>query len=515
MDREPALVRFIEVLKRNWPLIVATAFVTPAIAVGLSLAQPDRHEAIAEVLISRQNFGAALTGSQDLLASQDPRVIERNAQTQQELARLPLVARRTLVAAGVRGRTAQDLLDASSVQSRPNSDLMVFSVEDGDKELSKLLATEYGRQFAVYRAELDTRVVAEARSEASRRLSELRAAGDTTSDLYRSLSDSEQRLSQFQTLQTSNAQLVKPAETSTQVQPRPVRSGVFGLLLGLTVGIGLAFLRETLDTAPRDAAEVGRIVGAPVVGRVGPLARAASQSGAVSMLVAPRDASAEDFRSLKNNLDFVAAGGSLKVVLVTSAEPNEGKSTTASNLAVAMARAGRHVVLLDLDLRKPALARLFGIDADAPGVTNVALGQTRLESALNRIELDASGDSTGAPNTFQRASPSPGSLRVLSSGPLPPDPGEFASSASLARLLASASAIADIVLLDSPPTIAVGDALSLTRHVDGVLVVSRLETTSRKHLEHLSELLGSCPAPVIGVVAITNDRGASYGYSAS
>jgi len=202
--------------------------------------------------------------------------------------------------------------------------------------------------------------------------------------------------------------------------------------------------------------------------------------------------------------------------MVTSATEQEGKSTTIANLAVAMARAGRHVVLVDLDLRRPFIDRFFDLGG-RPGLTQVALGVAQLGEAIVRIPIGgsdslASMGGNGNGNGHKRAQA--GALDVLPSGPIPPDPGEFVGTARLTEILEHLRAHADVVLIDAPPLFHVGDGLTLSSKVDAVLVVTRMEVMRRPMLNELGRLLDTMPAHKLGfvVTGAESEEGYEYGY---
>src|SRR5262249_8910325 len=157
------------------------------------------------------------------------------------------------------------------------------------------------------------------------------------------------------------------------VQPRPVRNGIIGFALGALLGIAFAFLREALDTRVRSASEVAARLGVPLLGRVPAPPRAIRTSDKLVIVEEPAGSRSEPFRVLRTNLQFVDIDRGSRVIMVTSALSGEGKSTTAANLAVALAQAGKHVVLVDLDLRRPFIDRFFSLTGQ-PGLTSVALG---------------------------------------------------------------------------------------------------------------------------------------------
>ncbi len=194
-----------------------------------------------------------------------------------------------------------------------------------------------------------------------------------------------------------------------------------------------------------------------------------------------RSSQAEAYRSLRTNLEFSSLDHPIHTLLVTSAAPDEGKSTTLANLGVISAQAGKRVVLLDCDLRRPRLHEFFELSNNV-GVTTAIL------NAEATLPLQA----TSVPN-----------LRVMTSGPLPPNPADLLASARMKALLEQVAADADLVLLDAPPVITVTDAALLAAKVDGVLLVISAGHTKRDHAQRAKDLLAKVNARLVGAV-LTN-----------
>jgi capsular exopolysaccharide synthesis family protein len=209
-------------------------------------------------------------------------------------------------------------------------------------------------------------------------------------------------------------------------------------------------------------------------------------------LTQPRSAAAEAYRTLRTSLEFSSLDRELRTVVVTSSAPDEGKTTTLANLGVALAQAGRRVLLVDADLRRPALHRAFGLP-NAAGLTTMMLE----ESALARPPLQA-GPVAG--------------LRLLTSGPLPPNPAELFAGRRMDDILARLRDEADLVLFDAPPLIAVADATVLAARVDGVILVVQAEKTRREHVQRAKTMLDRVNAHLIGAVLteVKLDRSVSY-----
>ena len=499
------LSHYVKVLRRRaWLAALATVLIT-VLAVVLSLSQPVLYSSSADVFLGNQSLPAALSNFQPL--SFDP---QRVTATQADLARVPAVARRALDAAGLPNRSESSLIANSTVATAEDRDILTFTVTDNDAGVAKRLATSYAEGYTLYRRQLDTAAVVKARRSLEGQLAELRAAGQRRTTLYRTTSENVQQLSTAEALQGSNASLVRSAIDAEQIQPKPVRNAILGFVLGLVLGVALVFAREALDTRVRTAEEVGELLGLPLLGRIPEPPRRLRKAAQLMMLTEPQKPEAETYRILATNLGFVNMDRGARSIMITSASRGEGKSTTIANLAVALARSGRRVVLVDMDLRRPAVERFFGLHG-RPGLTSAAVGFLPLDEALVRISLvDSTRDSEfGSTNGTVH-----GTLEVLPAGPLPPNAAEFAGSPKVSWVLAQLCDRADIVLIDAPPLLHVSDTMALSAKVDALLAVASLSTVRRPMLKEFHRVLEGAPVVKLGFVLTgeAGDDGYAYGY---
>jgi succinoglycan biosynthesis transport protein ExoP len=501
------LREYLSILRRRKWIALTAIVLVPAAAYTFSHFQKAEYQASAQVLLSNQNIsqqvaGVAATAGQ----SSTP---DRVVQTQADLARVPIVAERAIKAVGAPNRTAGYLLAHSSVQTQTNSDLLTFKVTDPVPSLAARFATQYARQYTIYRRQLDTGAILRALREVKSKIADLEASGERNGPLYASLVDKQETLQTIQTLQTSNAFVVRTAAGASKVRPRPVHNAALGLMLGLVLGLGLAFLREALDTRVRSADEVAQQLGVPLLARVPAPPRELRSEDRLVMVSEPRSVKAEPFRVLRTNLEFVNIEHKARTIVVTSALEGEGKSTTAANLAVALAHAGKHVILVDLDLRRPYVDRFFGISA-SPTLMEVALGLAPLEDAL--VSVDLGGPRT--PETVARdgANRELGMLEVLAAGPVPPNPGEFSGSPILTGILDALAERAPFVIIDTAPLLGVGDTLVLTNAVDAMVIVTRLNMLRKPMLREVHRLLEAAPVNLLGFVVTDAEAEDQYGY---
>jgi tyrosine-protein kinase len=485
------LREYVRVLRRHKLILIASLVVVPALALVFSLHQQRLYSASARVYLSFQNLASELNNTGP---NQGPTEdANRLTQTQAELATSTLVAQRTLTAAHLSGRSMSKFLSSSSVTPATNADFLLFSVRDPNPATAVKLANQYARQFTIYRLELSTVSLASAQREVQSSLGVLSPA-QRHSALYTSLIAKLQQLKTLEALQTSNAFLVTSGEAATKVQPKPVRNVIFGLILGLILGVALAFLREALDTRIAGSEELEELLDLPLLARVPEPPRNLKSRDQLAMLADPGSMQAEAFRMLRANLEFATLSRETQLIMVSSAIEAEGKSTTFANLAVAMARAGKHVVLADLDLRRPYIHHFFGLEV-LPGVTDVVLGRVSLGEALAEVDIAEEGAGAGSRTTMPL-----GRLEVLPCGSRPPNIGEFVGTDALGELLASLRERADIVFIDAPPMLQVGDAMTLSAKVDAMMVVVKLDSARRPTLKELQRLLHVSPAAKLGYV---------------
>lgn len=206
-------------------------------------------------------------------------------------------------------------------------------------------------------------------------------------------------------------------------------------------------------------------------------------------LTDPRSPVSEAYRTLRTNLSFSGLDEPIRTLVVTSAAPDEGKSTTIANLAVTMAQGGRKTILVDCDLRRPSLHELLGLDLE-PGLTNLMLDENG-EPNLQKTQVDG--------------------LQLLASGPKPPNPADLLGSQKIDQVIARLEKMADIVLFDAPPIIAVTDAAVLGAKVDGVLMVISAGKTRREHAERAKETLEKANVRIIGAALTNAKRDSSIG----
>lgn len=494
-SEQSSLLFLLRTLRRRIGVLTLCALTVPGAAFAFSVTQEKQYSASASLLFRDPRFDQTLFGSSFLAPSTDP---AREAATNERLVSLRVVADRT--ARALRSvLTSRQIQDKVSVESRGQSDVVSITATDPSPELAARLANAYGEQYIRFRREADRSKIREAQELIERQLRSLdqrEAAGPKG----RSLSERAEELEVLASLQTGNAELVQQAEPpSSPSSPKPLRNTLIGGVLGLLLGTGLALLFERVDRRLKDAGEIGEVFERPVLGAI-PDSRAIAKSDREpEPLGAPE---AEAFRMLRANLRYFNVDREIRSVVITSAAPAEGKSTVALNLATAAAKAGGSVLLLEADLRHPALGARLGISSERGLSHLLSGGDPAVKRAVDTVTVAGRRQGDHGFRTMD----------VLTSGPLPPNPSDLIESDRMKELIRAAEGEYDLVIIDTPPTSVVSDAIPLVSQVSGVIVVCRLGRTTRESATHLREQLENLEAHTLGVVANSVDRPSQYGY---
>lgn len=288
-------------------------------------------------------------------------------------------------------------------------------------------------------------------------------------------------------LNISILEAAKPADKPTK--PQRARVMAMALALGLMLGIGIALLREWTDHRLRSAEEIASVLGVPVLGVVPHIAEKLEKASRARLVALDtRSNAAEAYRTVRTAVYFGVPDGQGKTLLVTSPTAGDGKSTLASNLAIAMAQAGQRTLIIDADFRKPVQHSIFELEQEY-GLSSVLAGQGSLEKGIR---------STSVPG-----------LDVLPCGPIPPNPSEMLNSKNFAEILDSLAQRYDHVIIDSPPVMPVTDARILGAMCSITVLVLRAEKTTRKMAEAAREGLRSTGARILG--AVVNDLPIGHG----
>jgi Mrp family chromosome partitioning ATPase/capsular polysaccharide biosynthesis protein len=505
---------YLTVIWRRKFVILPVIVLIPLITYLSAKSPPPSYKASATVLLNRQ--------SQGLSGLNDPTLWDpaRTTRTQAQIARMPEVAKRVVAASGVSGLSPGGFLADSSVSSDPDNDLLTFRARAANPALARRFANLYARKYIAYRSELDTKALREASRLATRQLAQLRRHGlGPSTNVYQLLFQRQQQIAQAETLQASNSLLVRKAGSAGKVAFGSTRNLILAGGLAVILALGLAFVANTLDTRVRSVDDLVASLRLKLLGTIPKSRSYTRRRRRLVMLHDPGSEQAEPYRMLRASLD-VARPADSNMVMVTSAVWAEGKTTVAANLALAMARAGKRVILVDLDFYRPALERLFSLPV-TPGLTDVAAGTVQLQEAVRRVPLDSStahvpgpgpafsepngsarGGSRGLGTTFSEPNGSAraGSLEVLAAGAPWDGSGDFIATQAFQVAMERVRHRADVVIADGPPLLLSGDALALSALLDSVLIVSKLGALKQRQVLELERVLRSCPALKLGIV---------------
>ena len=478
------------IIRRKWAIVIPIV-ATVAAAVGLSFAQDEVYVGEARMLIQSRP-GESLFGN-DVVDTDK----KRNIANEIEVLEGGIVRDQLIETLGLTERPP-----SVTGSSHVDTDVISVTVRSSDADTAAALANAYVEAYAKVKQKQAVEGLTEAATELRAKVSELQdqiddanarlqAEPDVDSTLLdeqlRKLIDTQapfiSRLDQVQVdmaLTSGSAQLIAPAVAPPDPsEPKPERNAAIAVVAGLLLGLGLAFIIDHFDdsiSVPADLAKAG--LGVPLLAVV-PVA--SPPDGRPIAMSRPGDTVVDAYNAMRTNIEFVALEQHTKVIEVTSALPDDGKTTTATNLAVVLAQAGSRVVLVDADLRTPQLDKTFSLSAPAD-----------LDSGLADILAGAKVDSA--------ASAVVDGLTVITFGTVQGSPGELLSSDGLRLLIEALKHRFDYVIIDTSATLPVSDAVAIARHVDGVLVVTRAGRTSLSHLRGTIGHLERVAAPVIGIV---------------
>ena len=507
-NRPTSLADYLEILHRRIWIVLIPVVLAPILTYVISSREKPVYSASSSVYINLTSATQSALGIFNQAAAGDP---TRYFQTEATLARNPSLLNSI---ARSQGMSPGALASDSSVAPSPVANLLTFTAQTGDPNQAARIANAYARAFAKFQPRQDAQTLTNAITRVSRRIRALRLSG--VPNTAPSIVLLRQNLNALQAgliaVSDNEAQVAQQADGGAQVSPRPKRDAILGLALGLILGVGLAFLAEALDKRVRSEQEIESILGLPLLARLPTPPRHLRQAGELPILVEPRSASAEAVKKLRTNLEFLTLDREARVIMITSALEQEGKSTTIASLAVALARSGRRVALVDLDLRKPYVHRFFQI-SQVPGVIDVVSGRRELSDALKPVLVSGKERRSARYASSAQESGDPSSLlAVLPAGPLGPDPAFLVGHANMTALLEQLKQDWDFVLVDTPPLPAVDDGLALSAAVDGILVVTKSGAVPRRMLQEMSRLLDSARAEVLGFVLTGLSRSDAYGY---
>jgi capsular exopolysaccharide synthesis family protein len=448
-------LEYLKVIGRRWLVILVLGLLTAGAAWAYASSLPSLYRSTSSVFVS------SLRGETTSELVQGSTFTRDVVQSYAQLASMPVVLDPVIANLGLEA-SAQRLASSVTVNTPLNTVIIEITVTDGSAERAAAIADGITASLSA---------------------------------AVQSLAPRGPNNSASITLQTVSAAQI-PSAPSYPNTPLIVISG---FLAGITLGVLYALARETLDTRVRGEKDLLRVTDAPLLGKVGRKRRA--DGPGLVMLARPYGAIAENYRRIRANLEFIDVDHRPHTVVISSPLTHDGKSTTAVNLALAMAERSPRVLLIDADLRQPSIAEICDIPGEV-GLTTILVGTVTAEEA---ITVWANG------------------LHVLPSGAIPPNPGQLLGSATMSELLGSLRSKYDFIVMDSPPLLPATDALALAHIADGAIVVTRYKSTRRAQLAATVESLEAVNARVLGIVLnlvherspITYDSTQAYGVPAA
>lgn len=487
---------FFAVLKRRWLTIAAVAVLVTVAAFVILKQEHPSYTATASVVFESNQASAQVAGVTPTAANQ------ATQETDVDIVALGNTAALTAKAVGD-GFTEQKIKDAISASSEGLSNVVQVSATARSPALAARIANVYTSLFVSGQAAQAKSSFAEAQLVVERQLDQLTPAQRKSGEGL-DLQTRAQTLAELAQLQAGSIQVAQKAQTPTVASsPKIKRYTILAALVGVILGLVVALIVDKLDTSIREPEDLEAIFELPLLGMI-PKSPALSRQGQGNASQLARGISEDMFNMLRARLRYFSVGREVRVVVVVSAAPGDGKSTVSFNLAMAAARLGGRVLLIEADLRRPSLAEYEGLRA-GPGLVDVLVGTTGIADAVQVATARSSSDhASGGP-----------AVDVLVAGrPLPPNPGQLLESGAMSELLATAREGYDLILVDTPPLPLVPDAFPLLKSADGVLVVGRVGRRDRGLALRLKEMLDGSQAFVFGVVAngLEVSREAKYGY---
>jgi succinoglycan biosynthesis transport protein ExoP len=486
---------YVDLLRAHWKLIAGVTILVGVLALAYSLTRPKEYEAQVSVLFRQTSISEQVAGVPVFESPQS------QSQAGAEMTTNVTLLQQAEVADAVRTRlhldmSRKDLQAKVSVAQVGLSNVATVTVRDQSPQKAQRIANAWGDAFITLRRAADRGKIGLGLDLLRQRLHALERA-NPGSQLVRRAQGEQDKLQLLQAVQDGNAEVTQRAELPTDpVAPKPLRSAIIGLALGLVLGLILVGVRRALDRRVRSIEHVREIVGRPVLGAVPSSGRLQTfHAGSLDL----RLRELEVFNLIRANLRYFDLDGSRRSILVTSAEAGDGKSTVSWYLSCAAALAGSRVLLIEADLRHPSF---HGVDSlrSRNGLSMVLSGMNDLRDAVRTVTISSGSGEDKV-------------LDVVSSGPVPPNPVDLMDSVRMREIITDAEQNYDLVVIDTPPTNVVSDAIPLLRQVGGVVVVTRIDKTHRASVGRLVEQMQNLRAPVLGVVVNDlKDDARAYGY---
>jgi non-specific protein-tyrosine kinase len=506
---------YLAVLRRRWWVILLVVVVATAGAYYLSNRQAKRYTAAATIIYKQQLSLVSLNS-----AYTDVVGLDREMSSINSLLAGPELRERVATLLKNKEIDASPGFSVSAEQQSgggtAGSNIVVFTGDSTSPQLAASSANASAGAFVEWNKDIQRQLIDQAIPVIKSQLKKYNSKQDKLTTDYLMLQSRLQDLEILKASTTGNYRMLAPASVpDAPYAPDPKRSALVGFAVGLFAGIGLAFLLEQFDTRIRRPDQIAEILRQPILGRVPRISKKLLGESALVALRHPDGHVAEAFRMVRTNLDFMAVDADVKSIVVTSCMKGEGKSVTLANLAISMAMAGKKVIVVDADLRRPRMHKFFGLDNES-GMSTVATGRDSLFDAVKPVEVQlAAGESAGSIDFehWAQGTDARSRLYVLTSGPIPPNPGEIVASRRFASILEELATEADLVLVDTPAMLAVGDTSAIASRVDGLVFLVDMRMIKGPQLSTAADQLMRLPVRMLGtVVRMQQKRGGRYYY---
>ena len=499
---------YARMLRTSGIAIYAMAILCAAAAFGFSRAQTPVYLAQAELSFQGDTQSNAEAGVTAAPTQTPAELAARGAQS----AVSPEALAQARASLGIT-RGSADLQKSLATQIDPSSNLVTVEARSTDKQFAAALANAVARATVDLQTQSVRKGFAQAADRVQAELNRLRR-GQPSNDPAVTLSFF-QRIASLLTLSVnaSPVSLVQAASVpSSPDSPRTARNTFFGGIIGLLLGVIYAFVRSSVDRRLRYTEQIQEELDLAIVGsiREDALGQAAYLENSLGPMT---DQDLESFRMLRTNLEFLDVDRPLKSIVVTSPLPQEGKSTVAASLALALTAAGTSALLVECDLRRPCLASRLGIDA-APGLGDYLGGKSTLLEVVQFVRLSAGEAAASNGKENREARWLDEKLAVVTAGSPSIRPAELLCSQRFRTFMAEAVGTYDVVVVDTPPMLSVADTLEIIPLVEGLLLCIRADQTTRDQARALSRVLARLPERPTGVVVtgVKLGREADYGY---
>lgn len=474
-EERPPILQVLRIVRERWIIVLIAAIVCGGVSGLVARSKPKEYTATSELLFRQSPLSNAVLGTQVLSTSIDP---QRDSATNQGLVKSLEVS--TAVEKALKlGIDPGKLLDKITVESAENSDIIKITSQDADPKRAARIANGFASGYVNYAQQQDQQRISQGEQLLRARLAALPSGSSEIPPLQAAL----QKLIALEAVQTGNAQVADRASVpSSPSSPRPLRDTVLGVLFGLALGVGIAFLLDALDRRVKTPEEFERLYGLRSLVNI-------PQASFRARTPQTRGPAFEPYRILRSSIAFSAVDRDVRILVVTSSVLGEGKTTVAVNLARAAALSGEQVILVEGDLRRPSFHEHFPIEQGVGGLTNAVIGGG---SAREFVQYDV----LGIPN-----------LGVLPSGPLPPSSAEILRSASMGVVLRDLAETAELMIIDAPPLLPVADAQILLDRpeIDSCLIVARAYFTKREQVRRTRAVLDQHRVTPLGI-AVTGLR---------